>query len=99
MYVTVNKIFGGAFAKVDDVDRRKLEELYREAVEENHDFTLDELVERMVRAMSRGGEPFDPDTVKSLVERLHEERTHGHPLDYDDISEQSFPASDPPPVP
>lgn len=84
---------------MDAVDRRMLEELYRETVEENRSFTIDDVVDRMLQTMSQRGEKLDRSTAKSLVERLHASWSHGHPLDYDDISEQSFPASDPPPVP
>lgn len=80
-------------------DRRKLEELYRETVEENRAFTIDDVVDRMLETMSARGEVLERDEVKSLVERLHGAWAQGHPLDYDDVSEQSFPASDPPPVP
>ncbi len=84
---------------MDAVDRQKMEELYREATEENHDFTIDDIVDRIAQEMSRAGDVFDRGAIRSFVEHMHESRAHGHPLDYDDVSEQSFPASDPPPVP
>lgn len=80
-------------------DRRRIEELYRESVEENHDYAVDQIVSRIVDTLDFGRSPDQIRYVESVVQSLHDQRARYHATDYDDVVEQSYPASDPPPIP
>lgn len=57
------------------------------------------------RALRRGGGPVSPDAVRQLEDAFAPARRPGRQrdenveFDYDDVVQQSFPASDPPPPP
>jgi len=79
--------------------KERIAKLLREQVEANAAGSLDALCREITRACGLDRSPDVQAELRSLIRELYDEYRRTDTFDYDDIVEQSFPASDPPPPP
>lgn len=70
----------------------------KEHFEENNVFTAERLVDEVIKELEL---PFTPEMREELTALAHEVHAEiqDEGFDYDHVADQSFPASDPPPIP
>lgn len=79
--------------------RERIASLVRELVETNAAGSLDEVQASVNQALGLDPGSKAQQELRALIQAVYDEYQRANEFDYDDIVEQSFPASDPPPPP
>lgn len=79
--------------------REKIARALREQVETNTVSSLASFQAKVTEAFGLDRSPKAQQQLKALIQELYDEYQRTNEFDYDDIVEQSFPGSDPPPPP
>lgn len=77
--------------------RERIARLLREQVETNTVSSLASFQTKVTETLGLDRSPRAQQELKSLIQELYDEYLRTNEFDYDDIVEQSFPGSDPPP--
>lgn len=80
-------------------DREKVARAVREGLETNAAASLAELQAQVTADLSLDRSPSAQRELGAFIRELCDEFQRKNEFDYDDVVEQSFPASDPPPPP
>ena len=77
--------------------RQKIEEEVRRRLESNTAASLESLQQEITQALGLDRSQKAQAELRALIRSLYEQHQRADTFDYDDVVEQSFPASDPPP--
>lgn len=84
---------------ITDAHKEKIARALREQVETNAVSSLAGFQAAVTDALGLDRSPKAQRELKALIQQLYDEYQRTNEFDYDDIVEQSFPGSDPPPPP
>ncbi len=79
--------------------RSRIARFVREQVETNAAASLDAIQAQLTQALNLDRSAETQGQLRALIRELYAEYQRANEFDYDDVVEQSFPASDPPPPP
>lgn len=83
---------------MERIDTDRVIKLIKEHFEANDHFKIDAMVDEIIDELELPKAQDLRNRLIDLAGRVHEE-IQDEAFDYDNVSDQSFPASDPPPIP